>query len=36
MKLIDAIAAAAPAIATLRRDIHAHPELCFAEQRHAA
>jgi amidohydrolase len=25
--------AAAPAIATLRRDIHAHPELCFQEQR---
>jgi amidohydrolase len=35
MKLIDSIAAAAPAIAVLRRDIHAHPELCFAERRTA-
>ena len=35
MKLIDSIAEAAPAMATLRRDIHAHPELCFAEQRTA-
>jgi len=31
--LIDSIVADAPAIATLRRDIHAHPELCFKEQR---
>ena len=35
MKLIDAILADAPAIATLRRDIHAHPELCFKEDRTA-
>ncbi len=35
MNLIDTIAAAAPGIAALRRDIHAHPELCFAEQRTA-
>ncbi|MBS0293872.1 MAG: amidohydrolase [Proteobacteria bacterium] len=35
MKLLDAIAAAAPAIATVRRDIHAHPELCFKEVRTA-
>ena len=33
MKLIDSILADAPAIATLRRDIHAHPELCFKEDR---
>ncbi|WP_367067380.1 M20 aminoacylase family protein [Oryzisolibacter sp. LB2S] len=35
MKILDAIAAAAPAIATVRRDIHAHPELCFKEERTA-
>ena len=35
MNLIDSITAAAPAMASLRRDIHAHPELCFAEQRTA-
>ncbi len=33
MKLIDSVVADAPSIAALRRDIHAHPELCFAEQR---
>ncbi|MDC8771648.1 M20 aminoacylase family protein [Roseateles albus] len=33
MKLIDSILADAPGIAALRRDIHAHPELCFQEQR---
>ena len=33
MKIIDSIAQAAPAIAALRRDIHAHPELCFEEKR---
>ena len=33
MKLIDAILADAAAIRALRRDIHAHPELCFEEQR---
>jgi len=32
---IDAIRADAPLIATLRRDIHAHPELCFEEKRTA-
>lgn len=35
MKLIDQILADAPAIAALRRDIHAHPELCFQEERTA-
>ena len=33
--ILDAIARQAPAIAALRRDIHAHPELCFAEFRTA-
>jgi len=33
MKPIDSILADAAAIAALRRDIHAHPELCFQEQR---
>ncbi|MBV8380017.1 MAG: amidohydrolase [Paucibacter sp.] len=33
MKLIDTILADTAAIRTLRRDIHAHPELCFEEQR---
>ncbi len=33
MKLIDTILADAPAIQALRRDIHAHPELCFQEER---
>ncbi len=35
MKLIDTILADAPGIAALRRDIHAHPELCFKEERTA-
>ncbi|HQQ71580.1 MAG TPA: M20 aminoacylase family protein [Alicycliphilus sp.] len=35
MKLLDSIAAAAPTIAAVRRDIHAHPELCFKEERTA-
>jgi amidohydrolase len=35
MKLIEPILADAAAIATLRRDIHAHPELCFEEERTA-
>lgn len=35
MALIDSIAQQAPAIAALRRDLHAHPELCFQEQRTA-
>ncbi len=33
MKLIESILADAAAIAAVRRDIHAHPELCFEEQR---
>ncbi len=33
MQLIESILADASAITTLRRDIHAHPELCFHEQR---
>ncbi|MCG3190669.1 MAG: Hippurate hydrolase [Burkholderiaceae bacterium] len=35
MRLIESILADAAAIATMRRDIHAHPELCFQEQRTA-
>jgi len=35
MKIIDAIAQQSPALAALRRDIHAHPELCFKEVRTA-
>jgi len=35
MKIIDAIAQQSPALATLRRDLHAHPELCFHEMRTA-
>jgi amidohydrolase len=35
MKLIDSIMAQAPTIAAIRRDIHAHPELCFEELRTA-
>jgi amidohydrolase len=31
--LIDSIVTDAPAMAALRRDLHAHPELCFEEQR---
>ena len=33
MHLIESILADAACITTLRRDIHAHPELCFKEQR---
>ncbi len=33
MRLIESILADAAAITALRRDIHAHPELCFQEQR---
>ncbi|MDH5204982.1 MAG: M20 family metallopeptidase [Hylemonella sp.] len=36
MKLIDAIVQDAAAAAQLRRDIHAHPELCFEERRTSA
>ncbi|MBA4113702.1 MAG: amidohydrolase [Verminephrobacter sp.] len=35
MNVIDSIAAHAPTMAALRRDIHAHPELCFEEVRTA-
>jgi amidohydrolase len=35
MKLIDPIVANTPQIAALRRDLHAHPELCFEEVRTA-
>ena len=35
MKIIETIAADAPGIAAIRRDIHAHPELCFEEDRTA-
>ncbi len=35
MKLIPELVAAAPAIGAIRRDIHAHPELCFEEKRTA-
>jgi amidohydrolase len=35
MRLIESILADAAAIATIRRDIHAHPELCFEEKRTA-
>jgi len=36
MSLIAPIVAAAPEMAALRRDLHAHPELCFAELRTSA
>jgi hippurate hydrolase len=35
MNLIESIVSAAPTIAALRRDLHAHPELCFEEKRTA-
>ena len=35
MKVIDSILTQSAAIASLRRDIHAHPELCFEEVRTA-
>jgi len=35
MNLIESLITSAPAIAALRRDLHAHPELCFEEQRTA-
>ena len=35
MQLIESILADAAAITAIRRDIHAHPELCFQEQRTA-
>ena len=33
MPVIDSIAAAAAAMTAIRRDLHAHPELCFEEHR---
>ena len=35
MNLIDDLVSAAPVIAGIRRDLHAHPELCFQEVRTA-
>ena len=35
MKIIDSIVTQAASIAAVRRDIHAHPELCFHEERTA-
>ncbi len=35
MKVIDSIVTQAAGIAAIRRDIHAHPELCFEENRTA-
>ena len=35
MKVIESILADAAAISAIRRDIHAHPELCFQENRTA-
>jgi len=35
MQMIESILADAAAIAAVRRDIHAHPELCFKEERTA-
>ena len=35
MQVIDSLVTQAPGIASLRRDIHAHPELCFEEVRTA-
>jgi hippurate hydrolase len=35
MNLIESIVSAAPAMAAIRRDLHAHPELCFHEVRTA-
>ena len=35
MKMIDSIVTQAAGIANVRRDIHAHPELCFQEKRTA-
>ena len=35
MKILDSIVTQAAGIAAIRRDIHAHPELCFQEVRTA-
>jgi hippurate hydrolase len=34
MKIIDSLVTQAAGIAAIRRDIHAHPELCFEERAH--
>ncbi len=36
MNILDSVVTQAAAIAAIRRDIHAHPELCFEEARTAA
>jgi amidohydrolase len=33
MQLLEPILAAAPTLTALRRDLHAHPELCYEEHR---
>ena len=35
MKLIDSLLTDSASIAAIRKDIHAHPELCFQEVRTA-
>src|SRR6476620_3361687 len=35
MNILDSIVTQAASISAIRRDIHAHPELCFEEQRTA-
>src|SRR3982751_2878938 len=35
MNILDSVVAQAAAISAIRRDIHAHPELCFEEVRTA-
>ena len=35
MKLIDSLVTQSAGIAALRRDLHAHPELCYEEHRTA-
>ena len=35
MQIIESILADAAAVTAIRRDIHAHPELCFQEERTA-
>ena len=35
MNILDSLATQAASITAIRRDIHAHPELCFEEKRTA-
>ena len=35
MKLVEPILACLPELQDIRRDLHAHPELCYEEQRTA-